>query len=242
MKQFAIRPYADRIPIETITYRSEKNRSEAMSEAERRAKELTMETGRKHGYRHAEKVERTVYEVFAINREPIELAVAPLKDAAIERAEKDSLALIERCRQELEAGGFDLKVVAPYPSSSGGGTFAYYMALARYQTFSAITKWRKGSYNMAEPHYADINDTMCAKFVERRKREAAEQYDEFVAKLIGKIGHVKSADLDGNHVWSHSILTVTKLDGTIERWKTQQIVNVSKLGKHFNQWPTRKMK
>lgn len=234
--------FADRIPIETFSYRSEKTRSDAMTDARCRAAELTKDTKRKHSFRHAEKVERSVYEVFAIDREPIELAVAPLKDAAIERAEKDSQALIERCRQQLAEGGYDLKVVAPYPSSRGGGTFAYYQSLARYQTFSAITKWRKGSYSMGEPHYADINDAMCAEFITRRKREAAEQYDEFVAKLIGKIGHVTKAELDGNHVWSHSILTVTKLDGSVERWKTQQIVNVSKLGKYFNQWPTRKIK
>jgi hypothetical protein len=33
---------------------------------------------------------------------------------------------------------------------------------------------------------------------------------------------------------------VTK-GGTVERWKTQQIVNVSRLGKLFNQWPTRQL-
>lgn len=234
--------FADHTPLDAVSYRSEKTRSDAYQEAERRAKALTKETGRRHSFRHAEKLERTVYEVFAIDREPIELAVAPLKDAAVERAEKDTLALIEKCRQQLAEGGYDLQVVAPYPSSSNGGTLGYYMALARYQTFSAITKWRKSSYSMAEPHYGDIDPGRCAKFIDRRKREAAEQYDDFVAKLIGKIGHVKSADLDGNHVWADSILTVTKLDGSVERWKTQQIVNVSKLGKHFNQWPTRKVK
>lgn len=233
--------FADRIPIDAVSYRSEKTRSEAKSEAERRAKALTKETGRKHSYRHAEKIERTVYEVFAIDREPIELAVAHLKEAAIERAEKDALATIEKCRQELEAGGFDLQVVAPYPDSHLS-TFAYLAARYRYNLFSGITKWRKGSYGMREPHYADIDPTMCKRFVERRKREAAEQYELFVAKLIGKIGHVVKAELEGNHVWAESYLTVTKLDGTTECWKTQQITNVSKLGKYFNQWPTRKLK
>jgi len=233
--------FADRIPLEVVTYRSEKTRSEAVNKANARAKELTKETGRKHSYRHAKKLDRDVYEIFAIEQEPIELAVAPLKDAAIERAEQDALATIERCRQELAENDNNLSKVAPYPDSHMG-TYNYYKALFKYQLYSAITKWRQSSYSMREDHYGDINEAMCKKFVERRKREAAEQYEEFVAKLIGKIGHVKAAELDGNHVWAHSILTVTKLDGTIERWKTQQITNVSKLGKYFNQWPTRKMK
>jgi hypothetical protein len=128
-------------------------------------------------------------------------------------------------------------VVAPYPDSHLS-TYAYVAARYRYNLFSGITKWRKGSYSMREPHYADIDPTSCKRFVERRKREAAEQYELFVAKLIGKIGHVVKAELEGNHVWAESYLTVTKLDGTTECWKTQQITNVSKLGKYFNQWPT----
>lgn len=61
-----------------------------------------------------------------------------------------------------------------------------------------------------------------------------------MAKLIGKIGPVTSATIKGNHVWGHSVLTITNPDAVVEHWKTRQIVNVSKLGKLFNQWPTRK--
>lgn len=236
--------FADRTPLETITFRSEKTRPEAIQKANDRAKALTKETGRQHTFRLANKLERgEVYEVFAIEIEPIEAAVAPLKDQAIERAEKEALETIEQCREELAAADGNLSKVAPYPSGREYGYgWKYYSALYKYQLFSAITKWRETSYSSRDDIYADINPDMCAKFVERRKREAGEQYDEFVAKLIGKIGHVVQASLEGSHVWAHSILSVVKVDGTIEKWKTQQIVNVSKLGKHFNQWPTRKMK
>jgi hypothetical protein len=50
------------------------------------------------------------------------------------------------------------------------------------------------------------------------------------------------ASITGTHIWGHSVLTVTLPNGTVERWKTQQIVNQSKLGLLFNQWPSRKMK
>lgn len=235
--------YKDRVPVSTVTYRSEKTRSDAYQEAERQAKALTKETGRRHSFRHAEKLERTVYEVFAIDMEPIEMSVAPLKEAAIERAEKDARETIEKCRQELEAADNDVNAVAPYPYNDHYGSLAYYMKKYRYSLFHSLIKGRRDNrHGVRDPYYADIDPVQCEKFVERRKKEAAEQYESFVAKLIEKIGHVVQAALDGNHVWSHSILTVVKRDGLIERWKTQQITNVSKLGKHFNQWPTRKLK
>ena len=43
-------------------------------------------------------------------------------------------------------------------------------------------------------------------------------------------------------MWGYSVLTVTKEDGSVERWKTQQIMNISVLGLLFAQWPSRKMK
>ena len=34
----------------------------------------------------------------------------------------------------------------------------------------------------------------------------------------------------------------THADGTTHQWRTEMIINVSKLGALFNQWPTRKLK
>ena len=94
---------------------------------------------------------------------------------------------------------------------------------------------------MNDPVPVKMDREEIARFIKNSKEEAAAQYDAFVAKLIRKIGVVETAELTGNHVWSYSYLNVTKADGTKESWKTQMIVNVSKLGKLFNQWPTRKV-
>jgi hypothetical protein len=237
--------FADRIPLEVVTYRSEKTRSEAKDKADARAKELTKVSGRKHSYRHAEKLDRTVYEIFAIDREPIEMAVAPLKDAAIQRAEEDARNDIERVRKALEEAGGDLNTASPYPSRHAYGSVAYQTARYRRSLFETLTESsteRYQSYTTDKPYFVEITDARVTRFVEYRKKLAAEEYEMFVAKLISKIGHVVQAELTGNHVWSYSILTVAKPDGKIEKWKTQQITNVSKLGKYFNQWPTRQMK
>ena len=79
------------------------------------------------------------------------------------------------------------------------------------------------------------------RFVQSAMEMAAAQYDAFVDQAGGKIGKCDAASLAGSHVWGHSILTVAKGE-TVERWKTQQIVNQSVLGTVFNQWPTRKLK
>ena len=81
------------------------------------------------------------------------------------------------------------------------------------------------------------------KFAASARETAAAEYDAFVAKLEAKIGDdVAAAELAGNHVWNHSTLTITRTDGSVERWRTSMIINVSKLGKLFNQFPTRKAK
>jgi hypothetical protein len=171
----------------------------------------------------------------------IELAVMPLKTAAIERAEKEAKELVVRYVINLANVGYDLSKVAPYPKSTMSRN-DYAIAMARRSTYHMITKVVSGSRRMNEPEIVEVIPEYVVKFIETTKKDAAEQYDAFVAKLIIKIGDVNEATLVGDHVWSYSILTVTKAFGNTEKWKTQMIVNISKLGKLFNQWPTRKVK
>ena len=74
----------------------------------------------------------------------------------------------------------------------------------------------------------------------RTAEEASLAFDAYIAKLTAKVGECAAAEMNG-HLWDYSILTITRADASVERWKTQCIVNVSVLGKLFNQWPTRKM-
>ena len=79
------------------------------------------------------------------------------------------------------------------------------------------------------------------KFIEQSIKDAEAQYDAFVIKLTEKIGVVNAAVLDGNHVWSESVLTVTLPTSEEQKWHTKQIINFSKLGKLFFQWPSRRL-
>jgi hypothetical protein len=172
----------------------------------------------------------------------IEKAVNPLKKDAMDRAEKFAKETIAQVEKELVAAGNDLKIAAPYPDSWNMGRNEYMMKLARYKLFQSLTLWRKSGIGSQDPCYADMDAARCADFVEGARKDAEEQYKAFVAKLNHKIGPAKAARLEGNHVWFHSHLFVTTAKGEKQIWKTQMIVNVSKLGKVFNQFPTRQVK
>jgi hypothetical protein len=92
----------------------------------------------------------------------------------------------------------------------------------------------------ADPYFYKQSDNSEELFIARSIKDAVHSYELWVAKLTGKVGEVVSAELEiSANVWGYSILKVTKPDGSIQRWKTQMIVNCSSLGKAFNQWPTR---
>ncbi|MGL6228619.1 MAG: hypothetical protein ACRC3J_05325 [Culicoidibacterales bacterium] len=94
----------------------------------------------------------------------------------------------------------------------------------------------------ADGYYSvlDINSESSDWIYDDVAKCASVSFDAYVAKLESKVGECDTAVLDGS-LWHGSVLTVTKND-VVEKWKTQMIINVSSLGKLFNQFPTRKMK
>jgi hypothetical protein len=169
----------------------------------------------------------------------IEIAVAPLKADAIARAEVEANKIIAFVREELAKHEHNMDKAAPYPKSYGSEK-EYWVMKGKRELFYRLCDRRPESHNYNAPNLVDVSDKLVAKFIKDTQDDAALQYDMFVRKLVSKIGACDSAELSGNHVWGYSILDVKKGDKE-EAWKTQQIVNTSKLGKLFNQWPTRKM-
>lgn len=171
---------------------------------------------------------------------PVAAAVLPLKNAAIERAVEVANAVIEDVRFALTNREFKR---LPYPKSFNMGRNEWMQAKAQYDLESRLIETDgHARIAMGEVQLYKMSPKAADRFVAQAREDAAAQYDAFVAKLVTKVGEVEAADLEGNHVWGYSFLKVTKADGTTETWKTQQIVNVSKLGTVFNQWPTRKVK
>lgn len=169
---------------------------------------------------------------------PIETAVAPVKADAIERAEQEAHKIVKSVEVALKIVDGDLDKAAPRPDSFRMNRRDYQNANTKRKTFSMLTTREGFAYG---ENIVRMDPVRIERFIEQARLDAAAQYDAFVAKLVHKVGPHSSATLEGNHVWGHSILTVTTPTG-VQRWKTQMIVNVSKLGKLFNQWPSRKVK
>lgn len=172
---------------------------------------------------------------------PVQAAVEPLKSDAIARAEKEARAIVDRLAKQLADAGNDVAIVAPRPRTDIGRN-GYLEMRSKRDMFNRIVRYRDKYRSFNGPQIADVCPELVERFVENSKRDAGLQYDAFVQKLVSKVGEATAAEIAGNHVWSRSTLTVTHPDGTTTRWRTQMIVNVSKLGLLFNQWPTRKVK
>lgn len=174
---------------------------------------------------------------------PVAIAVEPLRADAVKMAVEYAKAVIARVLADLAANDWDALKCAPYPSSLKLGRNAYLAAHAKYTLYRSLTE-RANEYASHRPGMPELlkqSDKSEARYLKSVADDAEAQYIGFVCKLCAKIGACDSATLDGNFVWSHSILTVRK-GAAVERWKTQQIVNQSKLGTVFNQWPTRLVK
>lgn len=185
-----------------------------------------------------------------INAHPVAIAVEPIKADAIARAEIDAKAYVEKLADNLAQHGWDLNSIAPSPYGREYRNISRekYMAMSHKRAlYSSITVAREDNRDYFERQndprsLRDLSDEGVARFIQQAKDAAFDHYQSFVLKMVKKIGDVRTASLDGNHVWGFSVLTVGKPDGSIQKWKTQQIVNCSVYGLLFNQWPSRIIK
>jgi hypothetical protein len=182
---------------------------------------------------------------------PITHAVEPQRKAAVARAREHAQGVVDKVHAKLAEHNWDIDKAAPYPHGKFSRDYnAYKREKVVHDLFHSLTKLdtaKHGSYRVAssqnkEPHYRVPNPEAHAKLLDQAEEQAHGEYDSFIHKLNTKVGDHKSAELTGNHVWGHSILHIEHHDGRKEKWKTQQIFKLSKLGKPHNQWPTRKIK
>jgi hypothetical protein len=165
-----------------------------------------------------------------------------MKADAVLSARQDAEAVIAKAYTDLEAHEWDLNATAPYPDSLRDGREEYRRKQAKHNLYSSLTRADSNTYVRRGPKLVHASDEGAARFIDLSEREAAAQYDSFICKMVGKVGEVTATEIAGDHVWGHSILTVTLPDGTVQRWKTQQIINYSVYGRPYLQWPSRIVK
>lgn len=165
-------------------------------------------------------------------------AIEPMKQDAIQRATDEAQKVIKRVKKLLQDNDMNATKAAPYPKM--GTRDPEY---GKYLLVRKITKADRSTYGKDE--FRQFSQEAEARFIEESREAAALEYEGFVLKMIEKItkfGNISSATIDGNHVWGYSHLTVELESGETQVWRTQMIINVSKLGKLFNQFPSRKVK
>lgn len=150
----------------------------------------------------------------------------------------------------LEKDGMDANISTPYPRSNQGRV-SYLLAKERY---SFIRKWTvytngtRSGLNSPEPRIFIEAEPLAARIRAEARSQANDVIRAYAHKLTAKEdalrkesgteGEVITAEYTGN-LWSHSFMVYTLANGIKDTWKTNMILNVSCLGKLFNQFPTR---
>lgn len=164
---------------------------------------------------------------------PIALAIAPLRKQAADNARDWATKAAAAAKVKLEAAGFDLDKAAP---EAGRGA-----SMAQRRAIAATRAYYFGFLTLKGNGYA-WSEVCAQRFIDNTVAATEASFDSFVLKLDGKVGAHTAAELIAGATWDYSILRVTMADGTVQKWKTQSIVNCSVLGTLFNQWPTRLIK
>ena len=174
---------------------------------------------------------------------PIEEALLPALPDLMDQEEKKTRAWIKRMFDELADHDWSLSSYAPLDHSKPRGYYHNREAEAKRNRLSGITERDYKAPKEAERVMP--SDRGVERLVECRVKGMENDFLGFIAKMVGKAGKdAVSAKLirSGINGWHNSIIEVEHADGTVSKWRTNMIVNVSKLGRYFNQWPTRKLK
>ena len=178
-------------------------------------------------------------------------AVEPFKAASIAEAKDSAERRIERLYTDLSAHNWDINAAFPYPYGGANrmSRNEYEMAKARRAFAESVTvrdESKPSGYRISDPYFVVRDDARMADFIRIAEMDAICQFDNFIVKLEGKVSAVapiETVQFDmAASPWSNSTLTVNHVGGEISVWRTKQIINVSKLGRLYNQWPTNRMK
>lgn len=180
--------------------------------------------------------------------------VEPMKEAAMDYAEKAAIKKLESAWAHLEAGSWDLRIAASRPKATASRA-EYVIAASWSELLSSVTTWVQSNVSMNGPCPVRWDNKKAKKYIADQRERAGAQYEVFIEKLTKKICSdptvkITHASIYGHHIWGYSILTVHKrplvgpdspVNEEIEYWKTHQIANYSKYHRYFPQWPTRKI-
>ena len=184
-------------------------------------------------------------------------ALAPTEAILRKEYERQLIAQYDALLVQLAADGWDANVHFDYPSGNLGRK-AYAEQVARFKLCEKYTDGVKGSRSSRDPNIRVAKSDNYANISKEAAKLAKSALEGYCAKLAGKIdAHLAARTInecsdtihknptlqisyEGNlnpWGWSHVLVACSDADSYV--WETKMIVNVSCLGKVFNQWPTR---
>lgn len=167
-------------------------------------------------------------------------AVEPLRSAAEDYAEEHAGSFVMKVIRWLAENDSDLNRIAPYVPY---GNYHYDENQKKRTLIGAFCDYESHSLARNVPQIMLLNPTKIADYVKRERNQAGLDFDAYVEKLINKIGNATKVELitSLHNPWLGSTLKCTMTDGSVDLWETKMIINQSKLGTLFNQFPTRKL-
>ena len=181
----------------------------------------------------------------------IQTAIEPMRQQ-VEDAIFDSLQRRDAWFfAKLEEAGWDSEKAFPYPSSSVMNRMQYRMACDNYKHCHAITESAPGAPCCRRPHEPNMRvkkQGLAAKNRNAAKKLATDSVNSWIVKMGKKVADTKQGEITSAvyagacSPWEFSVLTISLDSGTVQKWKTKMILNVSCLGKIFNQYPSRLLK
>lgn len=172
-------------------------------------------------------------------------ALAPTELVLRAEYNRQLTARMEKVLAELAEDGWDARKRFAYPYGTMGKV-AYRLQEARYNSCNFYTNGVKGSISMHEPNIRVAKTDNAERIAAQAEKLAKVALEGFCAKLAGKIdatgiAAVSVKYLGGTNPWGWTHILVNSGTTTSQVWRTKMIVNVSCLGKIFNQWPTRQV-
>lgn len=180
-----------------------------------------------------------------IMREALKGAEKKLEEASLEQMH----ARVRRIKEKLEEHGMDINAAFSYPKSS---SYDYQSAVSTCKYAHSIVENDPEHPHFCmpnKPHYVIMRKDVGANFEKKAQEYAAQFITDFVNKMVAKIKeHYGNVTIASAHYagtadpFVSSLLQITDTEGNQYKYNTICIINISKLGKLFNQWPTRKVK
>lgn len=175
-------------------------------------------------------------------------ALAPTEAILAAEYARQLIARHDKFTSLLVADGMDAKKNFDYPE----GTLPRLRYVAQEARYDWMVKWTDGvkacrSHN--EPNIRVMKGGHVAALESIAAKMAKDALAGYCAKLAGKMDKAYMGELiddvrysGGSNPWAYSFVTGYIGSKIVQQWKTKMIVNVSCLGKLFNQWPTTLLK